>query len=122
MNRNRSRSHKQSVRVGFNAPLNGQDVDIEFTRTTAWSPEHYGADADGNRGMWIDSIDEDEATDITVDDKPLSALSTLEEAEVRRLVDAWMEATPPEAEEQPEPEPEPDYDEPDYWDEGMDRW
>lgn len=101
---------KQSTRVGFDATINGFDISIEFTRTTAWSWENYGADADGNRGMMMQSIDSDDATDITAElasgeplylDPPASGSGAISQG-VHDAVEAYMDAHDPEAVEEPE--------------------
>jgi len=105
---------KQISTIEFDAPLNGRDVLIRFTRTLAWSWEHYGADADGNRGMQMLTLDEDDYADVHVQryddwDAQSTALAELPAAQqdaVRTLVETWMQEHEPEAEE----ECEPDYD------------
>jgi hypothetical protein len=61
-----SRSRKFSSEVGIDTTVLGKNVCIEFTRTTSVSPELYGADADGRRGMWITSVDEDVFSNVRV--------------------------------------------------------
>jgi hypothetical protein len=64
-------ANKHSERVEFDTELalgdgTNLDVCIGFMRTTVFGRDLYGADADGNRGMWVDTIDEDEYSCITV--------------------------------------------------------
>ena len=105
-----------TTRTGFDTRLDGREVFVEFDRTTTWSSGLEGQDADGNRGVWMTSIDEDYADSITLywydeggdghTDIPLAALTSLQALEVQRLVDEWLEQHEP-----TEPdEPEPDYD------------
>lgn len=103
----------------FDAVLDGRDVSIEFTRLTTFVRSHYGADADGNRGVDVTEIEEDEAEGIvvlTVEDgadghkeltTPLDALTSLQALEVQRLVDEYLAAHVPD---EPEPDDEDDYD------------
>lgn len=91
---------RQTTKEEFDTVINGQDVCIGFTRTTVYGRENYGADADGRRGMMIDTIDEDEYTDIICGD-----LDPTDPA-VTDVIEEYMETHPPE----PEDVPEPDYD------------
>jgi hypothetical protein len=105
--------------VGFDAQVNGRDCCIEFERVTTFvTDHHYGADADGNRGMSVTEVDEDYAEHIVLLEwvggidgthELTTALPDLQEperGEVARLVDAFLATHEPEA-------PEPDDDEPD---------
>ena len=101
---------KSSRTESFDAIIDGRECQIEFTRVTTFVHDaHYGADADGNRGMPMDFIDEDIAEDVCIsfieDDGPMPVPKHLE-AEVEKAVDAYIESHEAEA---PEPE-EPDYD------------
>lgn len=55
------------VPESFDTVLDGKDIYVEFIRVTTYSHDpSYGADADGNRGVPRDSIDADDAEDITI--------------------------------------------------------
>ena len=109
---------KSTVRTSFDATLDGQDVCIEFDRVSTYSRGLEGQDADGNRGVWTTTIDEDCAEHIFVTTfehgvdghkeiaTPLSELGSLLAVEVQRLVDEYLDQHDPDA---PEDE-EPDYD------------
>ena len=124
-----SASGKQTKSAAFDAELNGQDVCIEFERTTAWSTDyHYGADADGNRSVVRTEIDEDAADDILVTrfeqgadghkeiSTPLAELPEEDRKAVEKLVDDYLEKhepDPPDEDDGPEYEPEDEYDDAD---------
>ena len=101
--------------IEFDATLDGHDVLITFERTSTWSYENYGADADGNRGMMMLTLDVDDYADITVtpyaDDGSVvttshTGLPEVQRVAVEALVEAWMQAHEPE----PDEPSEPDYD------------
>ena len=103
------------VSVGHDCTVDGQYVSVEFTRSTQWSRDRYGEDADGNRGMNIVTIDSDEAHGIEVycydgpnkgKTLPLSDFAPAFQEGIRNAVDAYLQANEPEAPE----EREPDYD------------
>lgn len=103
---------KSSRTETFDAIIDGRECQIEFTRVTVFSHDaHYGADADGNRGMPMDFIDEDYAEgDVLIafiedDDGPVVAPKVFQ-AEVDKAVEAYIKSHEPTA---PEDE-EPDYD------------
>jgi hypothetical protein len=118
-----AKSNKHSERVEFGTVLTGTndeepiDVCIGFTRTTAWGYENYGADADGNRGVWMNIIDEDSYAQVAVewDDAtghdndvikyifpadPLPAGVTIEM--INAAIEAHMEAVAPTVPDEPE--------------------
>jgi hypothetical protein len=105
-------SNRHTTRTSFDATLGGHDICIEFTRVTAWSSGMEGQDADGNRGMWVTSIDEDYANDIKVswyDDEPGNSIALAEfpeapRAAVQSLVDDYLEGHEPEEPEESEPD------------------
>ena len=112
------KSHTQRVKTSFDHALtDGREVCIEFERVTVSSPEHYGADADGNRGIWITSIDDDRAEQVTVEfygagpdgRGPATRLEDLH-ADTRAEVDAAIEAYLDKHEPEVQEEREPDYD------------
>lgn len=76
-----------TLKTNFDAVLNTADVNIEFDRHLTW-------DRDG--------IITDEAGTITVDGTPLAALPSLDELEVVRLVNVYIDTNEPEAEEEQE--------------------
>ncbi|MCR4300847.1 MAG: hypothetical protein NUV51_04490 [Sulfuricaulis sp.] len=85
----------------FDAVIDGRECQIEFTRVTTFVHDaHYGADADGNRGVPMDFIDEDLAegdaliyyTD-TEDD--FVVVPAALRAEVDKAIDAYIERTEP---------------------------
>ncbi len=101
----------QDTTVGFDTIINGEEAYIEFTRRTTFGRDLYGSDADGRRGMWVDSIDDDQALDILVmlyDDSNLtqSVINLQPEMQtiVKALVDEYLDTHEAEMEEQPEPE------------------
>ena len=60
-----TRTHR--VAESFDTVLDGRDICVEFTRRTVYVHDpSYGADADGDRGVPMDFIDEDEAEGITI--------------------------------------------------------
>lgn len=106
---------KQTFDVDFDVVLLGVPVTISFTRVTTWNWAHYGADADGRRGLLMTMIDDDYAEHVTVVD---------DAGDVRPGPDMWRAAN--EAVEQyldshepccDESEPDPDdrEDEKDWW-------
>jgi hypothetical protein len=111
-------SSKQITSVGFDTVIGMRDVDVEFTRTTVWGRENYGADADGNRGRMIDTIDEDSYDKILVswedetehNNIPLDELSPAMRDAVIIAVEEYVEKNQPEPEEPDEPEYEPEDD------------
>jgi len=80
-------NNSKILKANFDAVLNQADVNIEFDRHLTW-------DEDG--------ITSDEAGNIVVDGQPISTLSSLDELEIVRLTNAYIDAYPPEAEEEPE--------------------
>ena len=106
---------KQSVRTTIEDVKVGVHVAcIEFDRVTTWTHDaHYGADADGNRGMAMDFIDEDYAENVTVtfdgdrEALPLKALSAFQQFTVQGIIDAYLESHEPDWQEQDD---EPDWD------------
>lgn len=119
---------KQITTVSFDTTINGVAVFIAFTRTTVFGRENYGADADGNRGMMIDTIDVDDHSNILVswedddnahNDIPLVVCAAMKKAwssdTIVETVENYMESHPPEPEEHDiAPDDEPDDYEP-YW-------
>lgn len=107
-------------RIGFDTELDGHDICIEFDRRTTWSTDHhYGADADGNRGISVTEIDVDNAENVTVswydeatgnahNDIPLAELTEAQRTGVQALLDAWLEANEPGGPEYDEPDHEPE--------------
>lgn len=103
-----------TVACAFDTTLRDRDICIEFQRTTKFSYENYGADADGNRGVMMLLLDDDFYSDVVViyydDDTATriapSALSNLDAMEVDRLIAEWMDAH----ELDPTEQDEPDYD------------
>lgn len=95
-----------TTRHGFDTTLDSQDICIEFDRVTSFGHENYGADADGNRGMWIDTIDDDYAARIIVtfygEDGAADVEATFDELPAERqetvnaLIEEWMYANEPE--------------------------
>jgi hypothetical protein len=56
---------KSTTRTAFDTMFENRECCLEFDRTTAWSTDHHwGADADGNRGISRTEIDEDYAEGI----------------------------------------------------------
>lgn len=114
----RSKNKAFTVRTGFDATIGGIDVCIEFDRVTSFDTDpNYGADADGNRGMSMTSIDEDAAENIVVswdDDKdtydnvPVADLPEARRTDVQALVDAYLEKNDPEVPEGDEDGPDDD--------------
>jgi hypothetical protein len=109
---------KNETRVEFDAVINGVDVCISFTRTSVFGRENYGADADGNRGMMINTIDADEYTQVSVEwedehgrertfpmDEFPSAFGIMA---VNSAIETYMEAHEPEPPDEPEHEYEPE--------------
>jgi hypothetical protein len=95
--------------------LNGEEVQISFRRTTTYSEAKEGCDADGNRGEWMWSMDDDEYDDVTVDfiDKACAslALKDLEEPLrpiVVKAIEDYMENHEPDGEMEEPDEPEDD--------------
>ena len=124
---------KSTHPASFDAQLDGRDVCIEFDRVTIFVRDaHYGADADGNRGMCVDMIDDDYAEHVLVlwcrgsSDEMQEFSASLDDltrawtgslihmdielkAQVQILLDDWLEKN------EPAPPEEPDYpDESDY--------
>jgi hypothetical protein len=61
------RTRTYRVPESFDTQLDGRDVCVEFTRVTTYSYDPtYGADADGNRGVPMDFIDDDHTEAITI--------------------------------------------------------
>jgi hypothetical protein len=106
---------KQSVRTTIEDVMIGvHSAVIEFDRVTTWVHDaHYGADADGNRGMAVDMIDEDYAENVTVqfdedrEQMPLASLSEAHRVAVEVAIDAHLETHEPDWQEQDD-EPDPD--------------
>ena len=105
------KSHRQSIKTTLEeVQIGAHEATIEFTRVTTWSHDaHYGADADGNRGVPMDFIDEDYAEgDVLIafieDDGPIPVLKIFQ-AEVDLAVTAHIERSEPTA---------PEYGERDY--------
>lgn len=77
-----------------------------------------GQDADGNRGMWMTSIDEDYAENILIltwesnadgtkeITTPIAALTSLQALEVQRLIDEHLEQVAPAELEDEGPDPD----------------
>lgn len=102
-------SHTRSAQqdVSFDALIDGRDCTIEFTRVTTWVHDaHYGADADGNRGIAVDFINEDYAEDVVMinDDGDPVAVPELLKAEVDAAVDAYLARVEPEYNDRNEPD------------------
>lgn len=107
-------------RHGFDATLDGRDVCIEFDRRTTWSTDHhYGADADGNRGISVTEIDEDSAENVTVfwydvvDGAKIDQLENLTDAQQKNVnaqIETWLETNDPDG---AADDYEPDYDDQD---------
>jgi hypothetical protein len=111
------KSHTQSIKTTLEeVDLAGREATIEFTRVTAFSHDpNADCDADGNRGVPRDEIDEDYAEDImvTFDDcdedfggptkvVPFDALHGGHRALVTIAVDSYIETHEPEFEEETE--------------------
>lgn len=96
------------MKTEFDATIKSVDCTVSFDRvvTTSYDP-HYGADADGRRGMPRWFIDGDEAENITVavDEGPEP-----DAEDVKAAVAAYMEENPPERDDR-------DYDGADTWEE-----
>jgi len=108
-----SKPRKLITRVGHDTQLDGRDICLEFDRTTAFERSYENADADGQRGQWMDMVTEDYATNITVywydgvDGARVDKLEHLTEgqrAAVQKLADDWLEANEPEYREEEEPD------------------
>jgi hypothetical protein len=112
---------KSTSHESFDAELNGQDVYIEFDRVAIWSSGMEGQDADGNRGMWMTSVDEDYAEHIMVTmwlrvpgvitkeiATEFTALPQVDREVVQKLVDDYLEKHEPTEPENDEPDYEPD--------------
>lgn len=98
----------------FDAVIDGRECQITMTRVTNFVHDAtYGADADGNRGMAVDYIDEDAAEgDVLIDfldveGDPIVVRVSALQAEVDTAIDAYIERT------EPTP-PDDEDDEPDY--------
>lgn len=101
-----SKTHEQVEEVSFDATVGGKDVTITFDRHTTWGRDaHYGADADGNRGIDVIMLDDDFAQNVRVDigdgTDRLVGSSTLVtkalETEILDLVDLYLASHDPEA-------------------------
>jgi hypothetical protein len=85
-----------------------QCIEITFDRVVVFSYDpHYGADADGRRGIPMTFIDEDYAENILVKVaygtlKAVSLAEWPEPLRVQAAIDAYMELNPPTAPEEPE--------------------
>ena len=104
---------KSTTVVGLDAVIEGREAYIEFVRTSVWVEELYGADADGNRGMWTWFLDEDDATDISVlfDDDPLrkswlEELTLPQQTAVEDAIEAYLDMHEPEDTDVGEPDPD----------------
>lgn len=105
---------RSTQREAFDTVVNGHELCIEFDRTTVWGREHYGADADGNRGMWITCIDDESTenikvtwyTDVGNREQPLDELEKDLQTQVLTAVEQYCETH----EAAPVEEQEPDYD------------
>ena len=103
--------HKSEVFVEADVIINeGKNnesyVQVTFNRKTEWGHDaHYGADADGNRGMPMTFIEEDFAEDIKIlnvgryTEKEYVAIDTLlthVREQIQKGIDNWLERNPPE--------------------------
>lgn len=106
--------------VEFDTTIDGVDICISFVRTTVVGYENYGADADGNRGVWTLMVDSDEFSEVKVDFGgppmmiPLDVLQlpTAQRCAVEAAIQTYMEehdAEVPEEEER-DPDEERDFD------------
>ena len=120
---------KQVSQVEFDAVYEGLDISITYTRTTKWSTDHhYGADADGNRGISVTEIDEDDysAVQASWEDNstgnahnniPFDEIRFPEmKAEIIKMIEQHMEEHEPVMEEPDEPEWEPEDPDESAWD------
>ena len=93
--------------ASFDAVIDSRDCTIEFTRVITWVHDaHYGADADGNRGIAVDFIDEDLAEDVVMinDNGDPVAVPELLKAEADAAVDAYLARVEPEYNDRDEPD------------------
>jgi hypothetical protein len=72
--------------------------EVTFTRmTTIEVDNNWGADADGNRGVYREFIGDDYAENIMVDGKPLCNDWTKDlQLEIEEKIEAWMRDNEPE--------------------------
>lgn len=81
-------------------PVLGDTVRVEFDRVTHWYHDaHYGADADGNRGIPVDDIDEELAEDVRVTLPsglvvPLTDLAPIHQDVINEAITEFLEKTP----------------------------
>jgi hypothetical protein len=81
---------------GIKTEINIDGIDVEFERMTIWSHDpNYGADADGNRGVPCDFLDEDYADDVTVLGIPIELYPIPFRKLVMREINAWLEDNEP---------------------------
>lgn len=78
----------------------GDIFEVSFTRSTTWTRDnHYGEDADGNRGTSVDLIDEDTATDLRVKfgEKytPIGEVNSEVRTRIEEAVDLWLQNNNP---------------------------
>ena len=107
---------KQTVVVSFDTEIDGKDVNIEFERTTKFGYDpSYGADADGNRGVPMWSIEEDDwaraSVAVELDGEmavELHNLSPMEQVSVLAKIGEYMTTHEPEMADD-DSEYEPDY-------------
>ncbi len=91
--------------TSFGAADGSEDVLIAFDRTTVFSHDSsYGSDADGNRGMAVDLVDDDWADHIQLDGVNRVELDLETRQAVDEAVEQYLEDNDPEAPEVPEPD------------------
>ena len=90
----------------------GETVEVNFTRVTEWEYDaHYGADADGNRGMPMTGFMDSDPEGVTInhDDCPSTPLEDEprdRQAEILSAIEAWEKEHPAE---EPEDDGEDDH-------------
>lgn len=109
----RNSNNRTSTTECCDATIDGRECQIEFTRVTTWAHDaHYGADADGNRGVPMDFVEEDCAEAITINfidepGEPVTAQSIRDQhpllyAEIAKAIDAYLERVEPTVEDGPD--------------------
>ena len=102
--------HTQSIQIELPAddPTWLIDIDASFN----WIGENYGADADGNRGMWVEYPENDgyEITKIQKYDENLDPHPAEGTPELLKMIEDYMEKWEPEPEEDHDDEEPPDRD------------
>lgn len=110
-----NRTWISSENVAFDAVLNGQQIEVRFTRSTRWDHDaNHGSDADGNRGWPVTFVDDDYADDGSIrieGEDGVERIPTTEEApQVDALVLAYIADNAAEQGEPDGPDPDEYYD------------